>query len=382
MKKFILQAITDQNHISSINELLKSDDYNKFTISTAFMTEPGLSVLEESLLPVAKYTNIFVGIRNGITTAQSLEKAIEIGCKLYVVDTGTRSRIFHPKLYFGMGKSFAELIIGSANLTLGGLNSNIEASLQQVFALDDEEEAELIKQINDQFGILISDHPKNVILIQNQEQIDNLLLSGRVVDEGNTKPPSTTSISLDRNKDNIERMDLKTSIIRKPNSNKKEKEATSSSTRDTINAKTQPLQLLWTSSPLKERALSIPTAEGTNPTGSMLWNKGEIDIDQQSYFKSKVFHNLDWKPDEKITGKEIAQAHFQIIIKGIDYGCFELTVTNDTRTNTNSYKQKQPMSAIRWGEARPLIAKPDLLGRTLQLYINPTTPEVFIIDID
>lgn len=40
------------------------------------------------------------------------------------------------------------------------------------------------------------------------------------------------------------------------------------------------------------------------------------------------------------------------------------------------------MTQLHWGEAKPLIAKKDLLGRNLCLYRKDSTPPEFMIEID
>ena len=388
MKNFILQAVTEQNHISAINELLSATDSEDIIFSSAFMTEAGLSVLEESLKPVAAKATVFAGIRNGITTAQGLERALTIGCKVMAVDTGSRLRIFHPKLYFSRSAAEACLIIGSANLTLGGLNSNIEASLCQSLALSDTDDAALADQVSQKFAAMIADYPEHVFQIENTDQIDDLLVTGRVIDEGVTRRPEASGASADREGDQLPRMKLKTPPIRSKKSAKKvvaKLQPATAPITDSGKAVRSPdsgLELVWESSPLVRRDLDIPLASGTNLTGSMLLKKGNSDIDQQTYFRASVFNDLDWKPDDRTAGKELAEADFQIIIRGVDYGVHTLTVTNDTRTNTRSYEQKQPMSAIRWGEARPLIAKSDLLERTMLIYKDDSEDGLFVIAID
>ena len=142
------------------------------------------------------------------------------------------------------------------------------------------------------------------------------------------------------------------------------------------------LELVWESSPLTRRDLTIPKDANTHQTGSMLFKRGNSDIDQQTYFKVSVFNNLNWLPDPGTAGKELADANFQIVIRDIDYGIHRLIVTNDTRTNTRSYEQRQPMSAIRWGAARALISREDLLDRTMLLYRDNSEDENFVIEID
>lgn len=387
MKSFILQAVTEQNHIAAIVDLLSHGDPSEITISTAFMTDSGLSIIEDALKPVAAMTTIFVGVRNGVTTFQSLEKALEIGCTIFAVDTGSRSPIFHPKLYFGKNSEAAKLIIGSANLTNGGLNSNIEASLCQSLLLKDENDSQLVGQITSKFSAMLKDYPEHVFKIDGAAQIENLLKTGRVIDEGTTKRPSAGASSSTRDGDALGRMKLKTKPIKRSKMVAKAvvkpvETEPKTMTGKLIKPTTSGLELVWESSPLARRDLDIPVSANTNPTGSMLLKKGNSDIDQQTYFRAEVFNNLEWNPNPRTEGKELADVDFQFIIRGIDYGVHRMIVTNDTRTDTATYKQKQPMSEIRWGEARHLIARDDLLERTMRIYRDPDELTLFVVDID
>ena len=38
----------------------------------------------------------------------------------------------------------------------------------------------------------------------------------------------------------------------------------------------------------------------------MLLKKGNSDIDQQTYFRSEVFNNLEWEPNPRTEGKELS----------------------------------------------------------------------------
>lgn len=385
MKNFILQAVISQNHIDAVNGFLTWRTPTRIIISTAFMSESGLSVIEEAMQNIADKTEVYVGIRNGITTAQALEKVLAIGCKVYAVDTGSRTRIFHPKMYFSLGIDAGQIIIGSTNLTFGGLNSNIEASLFEGLNLANADDAGLVKQITDRFDAMTADYQKHVFLITDQTQIDDLLATGRVIDEGDITRCSVVGSSKERNRDDVPTMDFQTkelprAVVQKHKVAKSLAPKTNSG--KPIRANSGGLELAWESSPLTRRDLDIPVAKGTHATGSMLWKKGNTEIDQQTYFRSEIFNKLDWRTDLETAGKELAEGMFQIVIRGIDYGFYKLTVTNDTRTDTKSYKQRQPMSAMRWGEARSLIARDDLLERSMRLYRDPDDEGVFVIDID
>lgn len=386
MKKFILQAATSENHFMEILNLLEIDAPKQIIVSTAYMSKAGLVTITDGLKDVAHITKIFVGIRNGVTTAQAIEKALTLGCTVYAVDTGSSKKIFHPKMYFSLGEKLAQIIIGSANLTLGGMRSNIEASICETLDLTNANDATLVDEINKCYKEMITQFPEHVIKITCHSEIKNLLIAGRLMDEGKPLHPLSYSHKDNRELDEIPEMKLQTAslpanldaglkalpIAAKKSNGKKQEES----------CKFGPV-LVWESSPLTRRDLNIPDQSGTHPTGSMLWKKGKSDINQQTYFRNEVFDKLSWSSDPKDVKKEQAKAKFIIVIRGIEYGCYKLMVTNDTRTDTKSYKQHQPMSALRWGDSRPLISRNDLLGRTLWLYRLPSKKcDRFLIEID
>ncbi|GAY20969.1 phospholipase D family protein [Sphingobium fuliginis] len=61
-----------------------------------------------------------------------MKRLFGAGVALHAVDPGTRHLLFHPKLYYIRGKDIERLSIGSANLTLDGLNNNIQARLARI----------------------------------------------------------------------------------------------------------------------------------------------------------------------------------------------------------------------------------------------------------
>jgi hypothetical protein len=141
---------------------------------------------------------------------------------------------------------------------------------------------------------------------------------------------------------------------------------------------------VWRSKPLSERDLSIPTGENTNPTGSMGLKQGLTEhIDFQHYFRDDVFRELNWANDPKRPLKERATASFEIIIENLYCGKFNLQVAHDNNTKSKSYLQRNFTSQLHWGEeAKALIVREDLLGRTLSLYKKATQPPQYLIEID
>ena len=362
------------SHLTAVQELLSIPDVEKVLVSVAFANLNGLDALEKSLRPVALQTKLFIGIRNGITSAQALEKGLQIGCSVYAVDTGTPSIVFHPKVYLSRNRHEICMIVGSANMTGGGLLSNVEASLMargQITAGDELEQ--IIEGLPNQY-------PDNVWMIQNSQSIQDLLDQGLVVDENVVPAPRPVGGSSNTSTHNTPVMPLAAPArIRKT----KRASPLQHSTSPTVPQFVSGYELVWTSKPLTERSLSIPINQNTNATGSMLFAKGTaLGIDQRHYFRDAVFSNVQWGMDAQKAHIERTVVAFQLVIRGVDYGVFNLQVSHNILTTTRAYQQRNSMTQLHWGTARSLVARQDLLGSTLYLYRERIHGRRFIIEID
>jgi len=379
MKRLILQAVHNEDHLASARQIFGLAELQSAIISTAFITAGGLTLLEDVLTPIADRVRLFVGIRNGVTTVQGVQKALEIGCETYMVDTGTRTRIFHPKLYFAKGTEEAQILIGSANLTMGGMRTNIEASVMQ--SLDLANDAAFIKEIEDKLDAMIAEYPQHVIRAVDETQLAALQRSGRLIDERKARPPEPAGSSSDRDADAVPMMNLHTNRIVVPSAGPPPAPPMA------LAAPVARLRLeqVWESKGLTRRHLNIPTASGTNPTGSMLLGVGNWEgIDQRHYFRDDVFHALNWVRDTA-PGKthiERTQVQIRMIIKDVDYGLRTLELSHNTRTDTTSYAQHNSMTGLHWGTAKPLVAHEDLLDRVMRLYRDADDPTHFTLEID
>lgn len=374
---FVFQGVTQANHLAAIARVFAIENPERVIVSVAFANEAGIRLVEDRLSDLSNHVRVIIGIRNGITSAQALRRCLKTDCELYAVDTGTRSTIFHPKIYYAKSAVEVRLLIGSANLTYGGLISNIEASVLLTLRLDNEDHRQIAEDIERKLDQLIEEFEDHAFEVSGIDIVQDLLEEGRITDETAKSPPTAVGSSSRRDTNQLPRMPLNVRhvprVAQRPIAAPNEQ-----SYRPT--AHVGRATLVWQSSPLTRRDLNIPTSPNTSATGSMLFKKGASDIDQQTYFRQHVFDDLDWSSDRRTQGKELAEGVFQIIIGMVDFGEHTLTVTHDTRTDTKSFKQRQPMSALRWSVAKPIIAREDLLGRTLQLY--RTGEKKFVIEID
>ena len=382
--RFILQGLEDEDdHISGLQQVFDLMPLEKGLVASAFMNSNGASLLISVLEFIEKQVDVYIGIRNGITSKQAIEKLMNSGIYPYLVDTASQAYIFHPKVYLASNDEIARLIIGSANLTTGGMAKNIEASLYTELSLDADHD--LVQSIYDQFGTLKNNYPDNVFRICLND-IQWLTKEGLLVDETLTKWASTSKVNSSRRTDTRPRMRLNTRKIpstRVINQNSSI-ETTIEGTEIQVDAIPNK-NLLWKSGPLTERDLNIPTGANTNPTGSMLFKKGDAsqDIDQRSFFRQKVFNSQQWTNDPRpnLSHMERCNCKFRFIIKGIDYGVYLLKLSHNSRTDTKTYAQNNSMTQIHWGEAKPLIARKDLLDAICYLYA-PDENGVFTLVFD
>jgi len=125
VSRFLMQGTSeDQGHLSAVLDVLNTEAVASSTVSVAFATAKGVSLVAPGLARHKDKTTVFVGVRNGVSSLQALKALLDLGVKLYCVDTGSCRFIFHPKVYFAEGTAVARLFVGSANLTLPGLGSS------------------------------------------------------------------------------------------------------------------------------------------------------------------------------------------------------------------------------------------------------------------
>lgn len=159
----------DSNEGESLSDILveelQCEEWNRLQMAVAFaknsLERHGLLlqtlqdfVQDGGNLEVTAGADVFGGDAKG-TDYDAIDRLLSIteqseNAELYLYHEGGRT--FHPKLYFFSNESEnrALLIVGSSNLSDGGLRNNIEANIRVSFDLEEEshrEEYERIKEI-------------------------------------------------------------------------------------------------------------------------------------------------------------------------------------------------------------------------------------------
>lgn len=163
-------------------------NFYSFQAAVAFAKRSGVQHLSAHISETIQKGNkvrIVVGIDHQGTSQEGLEGLLEC-CRpdgeVWINHCNEKYITFHSKIYLFQNQSAAIAIIGSHNLTEGGLYTNDEASAIHWLNLKDKEDAKLLKELNSYFDILCKPDSENARKLNN-ELLQKLLKNGEVVPE-------------------------------------------------------------------------------------------------------------------------------------------------------------------------------------------------------
>lgn len=169
---------------SRLIELLNTRDYHTLNIAVAFAKNSGVLRIKDSLKFFREQggkVNAYVGVDLGGTSFEALT-ALRLHCDSLNVVHSEKGQTFHVKTYQLLGNDKGLIIVGSHNLTGGGLWTNFESSVFIPIDTSAAGEAPISKTLNNYFKELIS-LDKSFMSIGAQDDIDMLLRNGYVVKE-------------------------------------------------------------------------------------------------------------------------------------------------------------------------------------------------------
>lgn len=372
---FILQGLSNtDDHFASTHNVFSLADIAEGIVASAFMNAAGASIIAEMVAPLSDRIKVFVGVRNDVTTLQAIQTLVSQNIYPILVDTATQAFIFHPKVYMTRNAEHARLIVGSANATTGGMVKNIEASLYAELDMHVADDVAVLDKVIASFEELSTRFPENVFQISADTDLNLFVAQGLLIDQNNTQYRTRMRATGTTRTDNRQRMRLSTRTLpRITRTAHQPTETVQIQGTPTVITAVRNDRLLWKSRGLTRRDLNIPTAAGTNATGSMLFKKGDAtqDINPRSYFRDTVFAGENWTHDTAPATAHMERCfcNFNIIIKGVDYGIHRLRLSHNSKTDTRAYEQHNSMTQIHWGtNVKALIAHEDLLDCILTLY--------------
>jgi hypothetical protein len=157
--EFVAQPYEDESNLCQFIEgACEDSDCAGLIFVVAWAKRSGLGVVAEDLRAFrgrGGTSTLLVGISQGGASRQGLEMAADLFDRVFIVhDEGVT---FHPKVYLAEGSTRARLLVGSANLTAGGLQANYEASLHVELDLAEPADVALRDEIRAYVQRLVAD---------------------------------------------------------------------------------------------------------------------------------------------------------------------------------------------------------------------------------
>jgi HKD family nuclease len=180
------------------DEVAATEGLTQLDVAVAWAKESGLSRVAEQILAVRNRgeTRIVLGIDKGGATEQGLRMALKLFDVVEVVHRHG-AVTFHPKVYLAQGDDYALVLVGSNNLTAGGVYSNYEAAVVLDLDLEDVADAAVLDEIEAYFDALRDDDETCKPL--DDELLEALLTDPRYViaDEAQAKADPSSEAQAD-----------------------------------------------------------------------------------------------------------------------------------------------------------------------------------------
>lgn len=185
-------------------ELLKSPEYHTLEILVAFAKNSGVLRIKNSLENFRARggkVNVYVGVDLGVTSYEALTALLICTDSLNVVHS-ENGQTFHTKIYQFLGNEKGMIIVGSHNLTGGGLWTNFESSALIPMGSSNAEAIEILKSQEDYINRLTS--LKNSFMpIKSKDDLDRLLQNGYISKEVIQQVRSAAATTTDGNRDRL-----------------------------------------------------------------------------------------------------------------------------------------------------------------------------------
>jgi hypothetical protein len=400
---------------SILRAMLDDDELSTIAIVVAWVRFRGLLRLKPSFEAFRKRggrLRVVLGVDEGGATRPGLLGAMRLANEAYVFKDACGGT-FHPKVYLGEGAHKAELLVGSTNLTPGGLYVNVEASTLTVFDLpaedkhpalgdarlfiagliDDREACRRLtrKTVDElcadkRYRIALNERPRSRARGRprgaDRADIDETAAGAGTDEPGPLFSPSRRRRTRIPSLTQADRDELAALELDDP------QEPGPPGAAGSPEGGVPPSAPVSSGSPVPSSALAPPGApsvtdvwtkkmnrsdaqqvsERSNPTGLLRLTKEDHDVDPQTWFRRTFFRApVKWKrtTDRRNNRVEQADVKFDVRIEGVDLGKFKLKVDYGIHREA---KQKNIPTVIHWGpDLAKALRKRDRSGRMLTL---------------
>lgn len=351
----VTQPLTSSSDAAGfITDLASDEDITQIDIAVAWVKDSGLQQVFDELERFTDrggFLRIVTGISQGGATRQGLEGIAGLTSDAYVFHQPTRT--FHPKVYMGTGPNGGRFLVGSQNLTRGGLVTNFEVGIIGRADADSMSDSQTLAELRTYIDSLIADQaackrltPETLTELQDPHYL--------IGDEAATAPPTSGVASPGETWTSIfarSGLSLRSASSSGP-------PATRTARRTTVQGGAAPVSPSGNEVVLRRWYKKLPASNvsrvggNTNPQGHMTLTKGPKiagqpwhPINQSTYFRQVFFGDAAWGPGASPTS-EVATVTVHVIARAVDLGLFSLDVEHNTSFESG---QGNRSSFLHWG---------------------------------
>jgi hypothetical protein len=398
--RFVDQPFPGGASLDTFFDSISAGDIEDLWIVTAWAKRSGLARVAarlDAFRAAGSKVRIILGVSEGGATKEGLELALAHSDEAFVFHDPTRT--FHPKVYLASGPNRRELLVGSSNLTAGGLGWNYESSIwmsasappfDSVFV----DAAAWVEQL--------------LTLDKACKRLDHHLLAGllastdiRIGSEGSARRvPKKTDAPEDSDSSTsgtVQGIFAPPGIKMRPlaplaSSGKASTStsgasvpATSATSTTSSTNSVAPVSVSFGSLPVLRRwyrqldntAAQKVKSANSNPTGNLRLTQADLGIKHETYFFQDLFGNLPWSPTPgKATELEV-DIDFKCVVDGQDLGILTLRLSHDPARVSG---QANVPTVLHWGGTlSPILRNGNFVGQYITIERHPSDQFSLII---
>jgi len=384
-QRFVGQPFGEHLNLVDFIEHATSQQLPQLRIAVAWAKRSGLGRIWDTLgdfRSAGGHVQLIIGVSEGGATKEGLELALDGADECYVFHDPRRT--FHPKVYFGSSNKERSLLVGSSNLTAGGLSWNYEASVWLDWAKGENDD--LDAAVTGWFARLLGESKSCLPLTK--ELIDQMSSSGDIVIGTEARARRVQSKRSDTPEDTDSSVTTTVNGLFQPVSVGLRKLPGLSKKLAPITQPTAPPAASPTAPGGETPALNDATAAGhpplplddvvrrwfkemdhtaaqqvksarSNPTGNLRLSQEDAPINHKVYFRENFFAGLPWTPsDGKVSEQEVL-VRFRVWIDGQDLGEQDLRLSHDPRRIAG---QGNVPTVLHWGPLGPVLRATSYIG--------------------
>jgi len=334
--RFVVQPFQDGNDLRDfLHAVAQDSELTTLRIIVAWAKRSGLGRAAADLQAVRNRGGkvlAVVGVSEGGATEQGLKALIELSDEVLVFhDSG---RTFHPKVYLAEGGDHALLLVGSHNLTAGGIAWNYEAGLWCRLDLTQRADRQIRDDVVAYYERLKADTA--VCLPLDSPSLAAMLMDGSLIiqdEDANRRSLESTQPDAPEDTDSAQVLDeqvtprlfgksaetKRRAPVLTPRAPAKTPPRRPVPATGSVPGSRQPIIAArrWFKR-MDGTAAQQPPSPNTNPTGNLRLSQEDFSIDHKTYFYRVFFGGLDWHPNVNTSDMDELWVPMETVVVG-DY---------------------------------------------------------------